>query len=55
MPFAGGVVKVAKGSNVQLKVAAGMAPAAKVVPQQCTIYYRDCKRPTARAASGAAS
>jgi hypothetical protein len=36
-----GVVKVAKGSNVQLKVRAAMAPAAKVVPQQCTIYYRE--------------
>ena len=36
-----GVVKVAKGSNVQLKVRASMAPAAKVVPQQCTIYYRE--------------
>jgi hypothetical protein len=36
-----GVVKVAKGSNVQLKVRAALAPAAKVVPQQCTIYYRE--------------
>lgn len=41
VPFVNRVAKVAKGSNVQLKVKAAMAPAAKVVPQQCTIYYRE--------------
>ncbi len=40
VPFVHGVVKVAKGANVQLKVEADLAPKAKVVPQQCTIYYR---------------
>ncbi|HEX5105763.1 MAG TPA: hypothetical protein VFV87_18210, partial [Pirellulaceae bacterium] len=35
------ILKVAKGSNVRLKVRAAMAPAAKVVPQQCTIYYHE--------------
>lgn len=40
VPFENGVVKVAKGANVQLKVEADLAPKAKVVPQQCTIYYR---------------
>jgi len=38
--FENRVVKVAKGANVQLKVEADLAPKAKVVPQQCTIYYR---------------
>ncbi|MEX2174440.1 MAG: hypothetical protein WD872_08760 [Pirellulaceae bacterium] len=41
--FKNGVVKVAKGANVQLKVRADLAPQAKVVPQQCTIYYRTLK------------
>ncbi len=41
IPFENGLVKVAKGSNVQLKVQATLAPTAKVVPQQCTIYYRE--------------
>jgi len=40
VPFENGLVKVAKGANVQLKVEADLAPKAKVVPQQCTIYYR---------------
>lgn len=40
IPFEDRVVKVAKGANVQLKVEADLAPKAKVVPQQCTIYYR---------------
>lgn len=38
-----GVVKVAKGSNVSLKVRAAQAPEAQVVPQQCTVYYRTKK------------
>jgi hypothetical protein len=37
------VVKVAKGSNVSLKVRAAQAPEAQVVPQSCTIYYRTLK------------
>jgi hypothetical protein len=40
VPFVGGVVKVAKGANVQLKIEADLPPKAKEVPQQCTIYYR---------------
>jgi hypothetical protein len=40
VPFENGLVKVAKGANVQLKVEADLSPQAKVVPQQCTIYYR---------------
>jgi hypothetical protein len=43
VPFEHGVVKVAKGANVQLRVRAALAPAAKVVPQQCTIYYRETR------------
>ncbi len=34
------VVKVAKGSNVMLKVRAAGEPEAEVVPEVCTIYYR---------------
>ena len=37
------VVKVAKGSNVSLKVRAAQAPEAQVVPQHCTVYYRTLK------------
>jgi hypothetical protein len=37
------LVKVAKGSNVSLKVRAAQAPEAQVVPQSCTIYYRTLK------------
>jgi hypothetical protein len=37
------VVKVAKGSNVSLKVRAAQAPEAQVVPQSCTIHYRTLK------------
>ena len=33
-------IKVAKGSNVSLKVRAAQAPEAEYVPQQCTVYYR---------------
>jgi len=40
LPFEGRVVKVAKGSNVSLKVRAAHAPEAQFVPQQCSIYYR---------------
>lgn len=40
LPFEGRSVKVAKGSNVALKVRAAHAPEAQIVPQQCTIYYR---------------
>ncbi|MDX1944016.1 MAG: hypothetical protein SFU86_01310 [Pirellulaceae bacterium] len=40
VPFEKGVVKVAKGSNVQLKVRADLAPKAKAVPQQCSVHYR---------------
>ncbi|MCU0876586.1 MAG: hypothetical protein MUF06_02170 [Pirellulaceae bacterium] len=39
--FENGVVKVARGSNVQLKVRADLAPRASIVPQQCTLYYRE--------------
>lgn len=38
-----GVVKVAKGSNVSLRVRAAQAPRAQVVPQYCTVYYRTVK------------
>jgi hypothetical protein len=40
LPFTEGVVKVARGANVSLKVRAAQVPKARVVPQQCTIYYR---------------
>ncbi|HUE73625.1 MAG TPA: hypothetical protein VMP01_22295 [Pirellulaceae bacterium] len=40
LPFENGVVKVAKGVNVALKVRALLPPAAKVAPNKCTIYYR---------------
>jgi hypothetical protein len=41
IPFdASGVVKVAKGSNVSLRVRAAQAPQSQVVPQYCTVYYR---------------
>jgi hypothetical protein len=43
IPFEGNIVKVAKGSNVSLKVRAAQAPEAQVVPQQCTVYYRTLK------------
>ncbi len=33
-------IKVAKGSNVSLKVRAAQAPEAEYVPQQCSVYYR---------------
>lgn len=38
-----GVVKIAKGSNVSLRVRAAQAPQAQVVPQYCTVYYRTLK------------
>jgi hypothetical protein len=38
-----GVVKVAKGSNVSLRIRAAQAPQAQVVPQYCTVYYRTLK------------
>jgi hypothetical protein len=43
IPFEQNTVKVAKGTNVSLKVRAAQAPEAKVVPQQCTVYYRTLK------------
>ncbi len=38
MPFRDGSLKVAKGSNLRLKVRAALK--AKVVPETCTIHYR---------------
>jgi hypothetical protein len=43
VPFENNLVKVAKGSNVRLKVRADLAPKARVVPQACTIYYHTLK------------
>jgi hypothetical protein len=40
LPFENGLVKVAKGANVALKVRALTPPAAKVAPLTCTIQYR---------------
>lgn len=40
LPFTKRAVKVAKGSNVALKVRAAQAPEAQIVPQQCTVLYR---------------
>lgn len=40
VPFEDRVVKVARGSNVMLKVRAAGEPEAEVVPEVCTIYYR---------------
>lgn len=40
LPFEDGVVKVAKGANVALKVRALLPPAAKAAPTTCTVYYR---------------
>jgi hypothetical protein len=40
LEFKDRAVKVARGSNVSLKVRAAHAPEAQVVPQQCTVYYR---------------
>jgi hypothetical protein len=53
IPFEENVVKVAKGSNVSLKVRAAQAPEAHVVPQYCTVYYRTLKTsPDARGERG---
>ena len=52
VPFTDGVVKVAKGANVSLKVRAAQAPAAKVVPQQCTIQYRTVRSDQGASESG---
>lgn len=38
IPFRDGRIKVAKGSNLRLKVRAALA--AKVVPELCTVHYR---------------
>jgi hypothetical protein len=43
IPFENNVVKVAKGSNVSLKVKAAQPPEALTVPQHCTVYYRTLK------------
>ena len=43
IPFEDNVVKVARGSNVSLKVRAAQPPEAQIVPQQCTVYYRTLK------------
>lgn len=40
LPFVDGVVKVAKGANVALKVRALLPPEAKAVPESCTVYYQ---------------
>jgi hypothetical protein len=40
LPFENGVVKVAKGANVALKVRALTPPAAKVAPLTCSVQYR---------------
>ena len=40
LPFENGVLKVAKGSQLTLRLKAASAPAAAVTPKQCTIHYR---------------
>ena len=40
LPFENGVVKVAKGAHVALKVRALTPPAAKVAPLTCSVQYR---------------
>jgi hypothetical protein len=43
LPFEDGVVKVARGSNVSLKVRAAQPPQAVFAPETCSVYYRTLK------------
>jgi hypothetical protein len=43
IPFDHNVVKVARGTNVSLKVRAAAPPQADVVPDRCTVYYHTLK------------
>jgi hypothetical protein len=43
IPFDHNVVKVARGTNVSLKVRAAAPPEADVVPDRCTVYYHTLK------------
>jgi hypothetical protein len=43
IPFDHNVVKVARGTNVLLKVRAAAPPEADVVPDRCTVYYHTLK------------
>jgi hypothetical protein len=53
IPFEQNVVKVARGTNVSLKVRAAQVPAAQVVPQHCTVCYHTLKSgPGARGERG---
>lgn len=40
LPFENGIVKVARGSSVSLKVRAVQSPTAKIVPSSCVVYYQ---------------
>lgn len=45
-------VKVAKGSNITLRVQAKLPPEAKVAPQNCTVYYNSQAREGVRSERG---
>ncbi len=52
LPFENGIVKVARGSSVSLKVRALQTPAAKIVPASCTVYYQSVTTGQARGERG---
>lgn len=52
LSFADGKVKVAKGSNVTLRVRADLPPKARFAPETCTVYYRSQAREGIRSESG---
>jgi hypothetical protein len=52
LSFSEGKVKVAKGSNVTLRVRADLPPKAKFAPETCTVYYRSQAREGIRSESG---
>jgi hypothetical protein len=45
-------VKVAKGANITLRVQADLPPAAKIAPQNCTVYYNSTGREGVRSERG---
>lgn len=52
LSFENNKVKVAKGSNVTLRVRADLPPKAKFAPETCTVYYRSQAREGIRSESG---
>lgn len=45
-------VKVAKGANITLRVQAALPPAAKIAPENCTVYYNSTGREGVRSERG---